>query len=470
MTTTTAQTPGLVLHNGQTAQPLLAGQQNKFKAKAGERYRVLKRQGADEQLLDQVIAKRSGDDLRLSYADGTQVTLEGYYSECKAATACDITLPGDEAKAYKPGAETASGPALADGSTLVYAHGVPDTLMTLAGADGALRSALSGLNGAQATWLPTAPEAALALSWTWPLAILGSAGLVALSLKGDSTAPAMPTTPLTLTDDVAPVIGSLADKGFSNDARPTFAGSGAEAGATVTLLEGSVVLGTTRVGADGSWQLTLATNLADGSHRVSYTLTDVAGNQSVASAGLDFTLDTVAPNAPGLALSPGDDGNVANGVDLRVTLAPDAKAGDTVTTAILRNGVSVQTVTTLLTAANIQAGLVLVHVDAASVTQDGQYSARTQLTDAAGNQGLAVSKAAIFTVFTGLVHDDYLANAFVFVDSNLNGRWDASEPTTRTDANGYFKFAFDPNGAPVLAMGGVDTASGAANSSVVYKA
>ena len=468
MTTTATQPPSLVLHNGQTAQPLQAGQAHKVKAKAGERYRVLERQAGGDVLHDNVIARRQGDDLRLRYADGTELTLEGYYSECKAATACDIALSGGEGGVHKPGAEAGSGPALADGTTLVYAHGAADALMTLAGGDAALQSALKGTTGEQVRWLP--PATSSGTSWGLPLTLLGGGALVALAAQGDSTAPALPKTPWTLTDDVAPVSGSVADMGVTNDARPTFAGSGAEVGATVTLREGSTVLGTTQVAADGRWQLTLGSDLVDGSHRVSYTLTDAAGNQSAASPGLDFTVDTVAPRALGVALEPADDGNTANGVDLRVTLAPDARAGDTVATAVSRDGVLVQTVEAVLSAADIQAGHLLAHVDAASVALDGQYSARTQLTDAAGNTGQAVSQAAIFTVFTGLVHDDYLANALVFVDSNLNSRWDAGEVTTRTDASGQFRFAFDPNGAPVLAMGGVDTASGAANSAVIYKA
>ena len=39
----------LALHNGKTEQTLQAGQAHKFKAKAGERYRIVKRQGGDEQ-------------------------------------------------------------------------------------------------------------------------------------------------------------------------------------------------------------------------------------------------------------------------------------------------------------------------------------------------------------------------------------------------------------------------------------
>jgi hypothetical protein len=165
-----------------------------------------------------------------------------------------------------------------------------------------------------------------------------------------------------------------------------------------------------------------------------------------------------------------DDGNAANGVELRVNLMPGTEAGVSITTLVKRDDVLVETITGTLVQADIDAGYRVVPVSAASVAADGSYSASVALTDAVGNWGNVVSKAAAFTVFTGLVHDDYLANAFVFVDSNRDSRYNEGEAKTLTDASGRFKFAFNPNGAPVLAMGGVDTASGAPNSGVVYRA
>ncbi|MES2352901.1 MAG: hypothetical protein V4568_00640 [Pseudomonadota bacterium] len=56
----------LTLHNGKTAQALKPGQRNTFKAQAGDHYRIVKHVDEKEQLLDDVIATRSGDDLHLS--------------------------------------------------------------------------------------------------------------------------------------------------------------------------------------------------------------------------------------------------------------------------------------------------------------------------------------------------------------------------------------------------------------------
>jgi len=66
----------IVFYTGKTARPLKPGQANAFKAKAGQHYRITKGPAGTEQLLDNVVVKRAGDDLQLNDADGTQVTLE----------------------------------------------------------------------------------------------------------------------------------------------------------------------------------------------------------------------------------------------------------------------------------------------------------------------------------------------------------------------------------------------------------
>ncbi|WP_171499158.1 Ig-like domain-containing protein, partial [Acinetobacter oleivorans] len=44
--------------------------------------------------------------------------------------------------------------------------------------------------------------------------------------------------------------------------------------------------------------LTPSTPLADGSHQLTYTLTDAAGNESAQSPALTVTVDTLAPATP----------------------------------------------------------------------------------------------------------------------------------------------------------------------------
>ena len=59
-------------------------------------------------------------------------------------------------------------------------------------------------------------------------------------------------TPTTLSitgafDDVTPVTGEISNGGSTNDTIPTIQGSGADAGATITVYDGTTAIGTTTV-------------------------------------------------------------------------------------------------------------------------------------------------------------------------------------------------------------------------------
>ncbi|WP_456770931.1 Ig-like domain-containing protein [Bradyrhizobium sp. USDA 4448] len=68
----------------------------------------------------------------------------------------------------------------------------------------------------------------------------------------------------------------------------------AEGGSTVTVYDGLTKLGTALADNSGAWSYTLG-HLADGSHSLTATATDAAGNTGVASAALAFTVDNHAP-------------------------------------------------------------------------------------------------------------------------------------------------------------------------------
>ena len=106
----------------------------------------------------------------------------------------------------------------------------------------------------------------------------------------DTTAPAM-ATDLVLNDNVNPKIGVILDKDSTDDATPTYTGK-AEAGATVTVMDGIEKLGTALVNAAGDWSFTPTKPLEPGAHAFSTVVTDAAGNVSPATAPIHFTLDT----------------------------------------------------------------------------------------------------------------------------------------------------------------------------------
>jgi len=113
-------------------------------------------------------------------------------------------------------------------------------------------------------------------------------------LTVDTTAP-NPTGNLTVVDDLAPEIGQLKSGDATNDGTPIISGT-AEPGSTVTLYDGGVAIGTAVVGADGKWGITPGVALNDGTHNLTTTVTDGAGNISAPSAGFVLIVDTVAPD------------------------------------------------------------------------------------------------------------------------------------------------------------------------------
>src|SRR5207237_1441401 len=106
------------------------------------------------------------------------------------------------------------------------------------------------------------------------------------------TAAAAPSAPdLTAATDS----GSSSTDNITNNTTPAFTGSGAEAGATVTLYDtdGATALGTGVANGTGAWSIT-SSALADGAHTLTAKQTDIAGNTSAASASLSVAIDTAA--------------------------------------------------------------------------------------------------------------------------------------------------------------------------------
>ncbi len=106
----------------------------------------------------------------------------------------------------------------------------------------------------------------------------------------DNSAPAAPASP---------VLAAASDSGWSNaDAitratTPTFGGT-AEARSTVRLYEGATLLATTTANSAGTWSVATSV-LGAGSHGITATATDAAGNTGPVSAGQTVIVETVAP-------------------------------------------------------------------------------------------------------------------------------------------------------------------------------
>lgn len=112
------------------------------------------------------------------------------------------------------------------------------------------------------------------------------------AFKVDTSVPPAPTG-VTLTDDVGPVTGILANGAITDDANPTLRGN-ALSGATVSILDGSFKIGSVIADASGAWSFTPGTPLADGSHVITTQSTNVAGTTGPSSAATTITVDTSA--------------------------------------------------------------------------------------------------------------------------------------------------------------------------------
>ncbi|UEP34654.1 Ig-like domain-containing protein [Burkholderia ambifaria] len=80
-------------------------------------------------------------------------------------------------------------------------------------------------------------------------------------------------------------------------AQPTLSGH-AEAYSTVAIYDGTTLLGTTQTNIDGTWTFQLTSPLSNGTHALTVTATDPAGNTSARSDGFDVTVGPVAPPVP----------------------------------------------------------------------------------------------------------------------------------------------------------------------------
>jgi len=98
----------------------------------------------------------------------------------------------------------------------------------------------------------------------------------------------------------APVVSTPANGSAVATTTPTFSGT-AEANSKVRIYVDGVLVDSTTADGSGNWSK-VSTTLTQGSHAVKTTATDAAGNTSAYSSTNTFTVDTVAPNAPVVAL------------------------------------------------------------------------------------------------------------------------------------------------------------------------
>ncbi|HKM98298.1 MAG TPA: Ig-like domain-containing protein, partial [Buttiauxella sp.] len=122
----------------------------------------------------------------------------------------------------------------------------------------------------------------------------------------DATAPVLPSITGVFNDDGTAQTPILANRETNHEA--TSLKGLAEPNTTLSLKDNGVEIGTISVDGSGNWIYTPTTPLGNGSHNLTLTATDEAGNVSQPSAGFAFTIDSTAPVAPLITSAVDDNG------------------------------------------------------------------------------------------------------------------------------------------------------------------
>ena len=192
-------------------------------------------------------------------------------------------------------------------------------------------------------------------------------------------------------DTTAPLVAIGSPGGATNEAAQTITGTVdvADAGATVTILDGTTAIGSAVVQPNGNWSIPVT--LSSGSNVLTAQVSDAAGNTGTSGA-VTYTLSTTAPSGgtPVLAAASDSGTSHTDGVTdvtaptFTVALGSTVVAGDTV--QLLFGGAALaHPVTHTITAADITAGSVSLTVTAGDLGADGTKQISAQFSDVAGN-------------------------------------------------------------------------------------
>ncbi|AKG67691.1 hypothetical protein WN53_00240 [Serratia fonticola] len=113
----------------------------------------------------------------------------------------------------------------------------------------------------------------------------------------DTTPPDAPTIG-SIYDDAGSKQGYLQPGDVTDDTTPTLKGQ-AEAGAKVEIYDHGKKIGETTANAEGNWEFTPSSELAEGEHSFTTRATDEAGNASELSQPWELVIDNTPPDQPG---------------------------------------------------------------------------------------------------------------------------------------------------------------------------
>ena len=209
----------------------------------------------------------------------------------------------------------------------------------------------------------------------------------------DTVAPA-PAENVTIADDASNPINS----GETNDNTPLISGD-AEAGSIVIISDNGEEIGSAQVDENGKWNFTPVDPIADGEHNIDVVVVDDAGNKSLPTEDIPFTVDTLAPDAAtNLALN--DDVGAEQGLIGENGITDDAKPA-------FSGSAEPNTVVTISDNGEV-IGSVQVNEEgkwsftSETALAEGDHSFTTVVEDSAGNKS-EPSAAVDFTVNTSTI-------------------------------------------------------------------
>jgi hypothetical protein len=231
------------------------GQLSVVQVQAGKQYK-LRKTGNPNQTPDDLIAVRHGDALHVRYADGSVVHFEGFFSTFTDSSVCSVNLASDSAAGSTLGADALSSGPVADDGMLVYAHGNPNVLMSMAQDQSGLSSAIqsAGLAG-NVTYLAASPILGSSL-----FALLAAGGLAVVA--GATTAQTLIGVPAIAEQDLALTrIGTFVIGASTATALQSLMGAGGNTTQLATI-NGGTGLDTLQFSGGASLDLTKVSNAA----------------------------------------------------------------------------------------------------------------------------------------------------------------------------------------------------------------
>jgi len=251
--------------------------------------------------------KRVAKSLALEFDDGQSVVLEGFYALAGEGTGPTLAVStGDVAEILVGGENAASN--MAEGSVNGTLVAIPNGQVNTATSDCiagpealAAGDAVSAGGGESSFWTTIAPFVPL---FAATAGVLGMKSLTSSENSQDSGAPVStdgPAVSITaVSDDAAPVIGTILDGGETNDISPTLSGliTGTLApGDVIAIYRDNVRVGTATVSGN-SWNFTDA-GLSVGAHTYQARVEALGGKQGGVSEIFSITLVAANPGGDG---------------------------------------------------------------------------------------------------------------------------------------------------------------------------